>query len=540
VDATDWQRVRTIFSAAVSLPESERHAYCARATSDDPEICRLVLELLAADRPATLDRPYLAKVPRSDLAEPDENLVGTTLGNYHCERLVWTGFVSSIYLGRRIDGLLRRDVAIKHMRSDARNVEASRRFTNELDLLASIDHHRICRIYDVVLTDSGSRCAILEWIPGMSIDNACDADRLSLRERVLILVSALEALSYLHESGFVHGDVKPEHFQVTGKRWVKLIDFGLARAIGQPADNATFGFTPEFASPEHLRGGVLDVRSDLYSFGVLMYKVLVGRYPVPLKGRLIHQLSDAVLNIEPGIPAKILHQEAPESDSGEMYPDVRTPQEIAKTRSTSVQTLEQALSSDLELILLRSVQKDPKDRYQGADELAVDLRSWMSQKPTIAAVHRSTLLRKDVNMQVGPIRVFLCHCSEDKAAVRDLYSKLRDSGARPWLDEEELLPGQEWKEEIPKAVQDSDVVIVCLSEHSLTKKGYVQREIRFALDVADEQPPGTIFVIPVRLRDCDVPDRLKKWQWVNLYESGGYQRLAKALTLRSAGNQSRK
>lgn len=142
-------------------------------------------------------------------------------------------------------------------------------------------------------------------------------------------------------------------------------------------------------------------------------------------------------------------------------------------------------------------------------------------------------------MQLDSLRVFLCHCSDDKAEVRVLYAKLRNLGALPWLDEEDLLPGQEWEEEIPKAVQHSDVVIVCLSEHSLTKKGYVQKEIRFALDAADEQPPGKIFVIPVRLSDCDVPDRLKRWQWVNLFDTGGFERLAKALKLRAAQNQSR-
>lgn len=130
-----------------------------------------------------------------------------------------------------------------------------------------------------------------------------------------------------------------------------------------------------------------------------------------------------------------------------------------------------------------------------------------------------------------PLRVFLCHSSDDKPAVRNLYRKLVDDGFAPWLDEENLEAGQEWEKEIPRAVRDSDVVIVCISRRSANKRGYVQKEIKFALDVADEQPEGSIFLIPARLENCDVPDRLRRWQWVNLFEEQGHHRLLKALRL---------
>ena len=131
------------------------------------------------------------------------------------------------------------------------------------------------------------------------------------------------------------------------------------------------------------------------------------------------------------------------------------------------------------------------------------------------------------------LRVFLCHSSGDKPAVRELYQRLCAEGIDAWLDEEKLLPGQDWQREIPKAVRASDVVIVCLSRGSITKAGYVQREIKFALDVADEQPEGAIFLIPAKLEECEVPDRLSRWQWVNLYEAKGYERLMRALRTRA-------
>lgn len=133
--------------------------------------------------------------------------------------------------------------------------------------------------------------------------------------------------------------------------------------------------------------------------------------------------------------------------------------------------------------------------------------------------------------KIAPIglSVFLCHSSIDKSKVRELHQKLSKDGFSPWLDETNLLPGQEWQHEIPKAVRKSDVVLVCLSKASINKIGYVQKEIRYALDVADEQPEGTIFIIPLKLEECEVPDRLKKWQWVNYFDENGYKRLLEAL-----------
>ncbi|MCK6625115.1 MAG: SUMF1/EgtB/PvdO family nonheme iron enzyme [Anaerolineae bacterium] len=133
----------------------------------------------------------------------------------------------------------------------------------------------------------------------------------------------------------------------------------------------------------------------------------------------------------------------------------------------------------------------------------------------------------------SPLRVFLCHTAADKPAVRDLYHRLRADGFEPWLDEEDLLPGQKWQKEIPKAVAASDVVIVCLSQAALTRAGYVQEEIKFALDVADQQPENSIFLIPLRLEECDVPHRLQGLHWVNLFDEKGYGRLVRGLRLKA-------
>jgi outer membrane protein assembly factor BamD (BamD/ComL family) len=132
-----------------------------------------------------------------------------------------------------------------------------------------------------------------------------------------------------------------------------------------------------------------------------------------------------------------------------------------------------------------------------------------------------------------PLKVFLCHASGDKPAVRALYQRLIRDGVDAWLDREKLLPGQDWRVEIPKAVRESDVVVICLSNRSTTKEGYVQKEIKFALDIASEKPEGTIFLIPARLEECSVPAQLSLWQWVDLFEEDGYERLMRSLRVRA-------
>lgn len=131
-----------------------------------------------------------------------------------------------------------------------------------------------------------------------------------------------------------------------------------------------------------------------------------------------------------------------------------------------------------------------------------------------------------------PLRVFLCHSVDDKAAVRQLYHRLNSNQVDVWLDTEKLLPGQDWSFEIVNAIKESDIVIVCLSK-VFNQIGYWQKEVRMALEEAELRPEGTIFIIPIKLDDCDVPEKLKRWHWVNLFEKGGYSHLLNALKVRA-------
>lgn len=143
--------------------------------------------------------------------------------------------------------------------------------------------------------------------------------------------------------------------------------------------------------------------------------------------------------------------------------------------------------------------------------------------------------------QAGPrsrplhgISVFLCHCSKDKPNIRDLYGKLRRDGAKPWLDEEDLLPGQRWEEVISDAVRKADAVVVCLSKQAVTRAGFFHKEISFALDVLDQQPESAIYLIPVKLENCEIPKRLQHLHCVTISDDKGYDKLVGSLYARAS------
>jgi hypothetical protein len=173
------------------------------------------------------------------------------------------------------------------------------------------------------------------------------------------------------------------------------------------------------------------------------------------------------------------------------------------------------------------VASTPAREFTSADVTYFDAlfqRAWSMAKPA------SRLAGLSPASETAPtLRAFLCHASEDRSAVRDLYRRLTDDRISVWLDEQNLLPGQSWPDEIAKAIRQSDVFLACMSTRSVVKRGFVQRELRLALDVAEEMPPGTIFIVPTRLDECSVPDDLSHLQRVDLFNVDGYDRLVRGL-----------
>lgn len=155
--------------------------------------------------------------------------------------------------------------------------------------------------------------------------------------------------------------------------------------------------------------------------------------------------------------------------------------------------------------------------------------------PTLLRYVEKATWEKTKAVKGRKLRVFLCHAAEDKRTVRKLHTRLRNEGFNPWFDKEKLLPGQEWEQEILTAVKSTDVIIICLSQASLNKEGYVQKEIRYALELADEKPQGTIFLIPLRLERCEIPRALRRWHSADVFEEEEeeWNRLLSSLRLRA-------
>jgi hypothetical protein len=127
-------------------------------------------------------------------------------------------------------------------------------------------------------------------------------------------------------------------------------------------------------------------------------------------------------------------------------------------------------------------------------------------------------------------QVFVSYAREDSGEALDLYHKLREVGFRPWIDQEDILPGEDWELKIRNILRKSDFLIICLSKHSVAHRGYIQREIKMALDVAEEMPEGSIFLIPIRLEDCEVPSRLLRYQYVDLFSPNGFVQIVRAIS----------
>src|ERR1044072_6372947 len=171
---------------------------------------------------------------------------------------------------------------------------------------------------------------------------------------------------------------------------------------------------------------------------------------------------------------------------------------------------------------------------ESPERLLESIRTLTDSKRAAESHHTAIDIIGGQSTSLRRLRVFLCHSSANKSIARDLYQRLEADGADPWLDEKKLLPGHDWQMEIEKAVRKSDMVIVSLSRASVSNRGYIQKEIRIALDVADEQPDGTIFIVPLKLEQCEIPDRLRRWQWVNYFEPDAYEKLLLSIKHRAS------
>jgi len=322
----------------------------------------------------------------SDHAEDD--LSGQDLGPFRIRRKLGQGGMGQVYLARQMDPI-ERDVALKLILRKVQNARALARFEIEQQALAQMSHPGIAQVFDAGTTPTGFPYFAMEFVDGEPLDHYCQRHRLNLSGRIKLLIQICNAVQHAHQRGIIHRDLKPSNILVTtidGEPRPKVIDFGIARASqnedpddGDDAARDIIG-TPQYMSPEQFNldhdTTALDLRSDVYSLGVVLHELLVACPPI--QGDRLSNADDQTLS---NVFAEYDPLPAPSSRLGE---DAKTDQALAEQRQTSVRRLRQRLKTDLDAITLKALNQDREQRYSSAQALADDLDRVLDHYPVSA------------------------------------------------------------------------------------------------------------------------------------------------------------
>ncbi len=368
-----WPELSAFLDEALALTPNDRTAWLVVRERERPDLSSYLRRLLAAhEQPAHSDplKDPPLRLMATALAQyvPVHALTaGQMLGPYRLIEPLGQGGMASVWLAEQTVSVLRR-VALKIPHAELEDAAAmTARFTQERDFLAGLEHPHIARLYDAGVSVDGLPYLAMEWIDGLPITRYCDDHRLTVAQRIELFRQVLQAVRHAHARLVIHRDIKPSNILVTAGGEVKLLDFGIARLLGDPdgEDSSPIALraralTPEAASPEQLAGKVLTISSDVYSLGVVLYELLTGRRPYSLSrndsNASAASLHEALL-ATPIVPPSSLNY------------DVAT----LAGRSTTWRSLRRALAGDLDAIVAMALQMDPEQRYAAVGELGSDL-----------------------------------------------------------------------------------------------------------------------------------------------------------------------
>jgi len=381
-------RMSQLLDEALALDEAGRRAWLERATQEHPDLAPALREALlpgsaqAAELKALMSLPKLGAADEASAPAASGLKPGARVGPYELIRLLGAGGMAEVWLARRADGALKREVALKLPMLTRLQAGLEARFSRERDILASLEHPHIARLYDAGVDPQGSPYLAMEYVPGAALTGWCDARQLAIADRLRLFLQVLEAVQYAHEQQVIHRDLKPSNILVTDSGHVRLLEFGVAKLlVGEQTDPAAeqltslYGraLTPDYASPELLRGDPIDARSDLYSLGVVLYELLTGTRPYRLKrAASIGALDQAIATLEVHKP------------SGQLEPSAGT------IRASTAERLARQLRGDLDAIVLKTLAKEPAQRYSDVAALADDMRCYLEGKPIRARPARIT------------------------------------------------------------------------------------------------------------------------------------------------------
>jgi non-specific serine/threonine protein kinase/serine/threonine-protein kinase len=370
-----WQRLQALFNAAMELTPEQQNAFLDQACGDDLTLRREAESLINSQNDAT---QRLQSVIRDAVEvvtlEDGPSAVGRSIGAYRIIDVLGHGGMGDVYLAVRADDEYQKRVAIKVVQHDLGNAEILRRFRNERQILAGLDHPNIARLLDGGTTSDGMPYVVMEYVQGEPIDRYCENHRLSIEERLRLFREVCAAVHYAHQNLIVHRDIKPGNILVNAEGTPKLLDFGIAKLLNpelnQQAEAVTRMamrlMTPEYASPEQIRGEPITTASDIYSLGVVLYELLTGQRPYRFKTYASPEIEQIVSFQEPEKPSTIVKTHADGS--------VKRDSEKLRRR----------LAGELDAIVMMALRKEPQRRYASAEQLSDDIRRHLKGRPVRA------------------------------------------------------------------------------------------------------------------------------------------------------------
>ncbi len=361
----DWKEIKSIFAAVLELDPSSRAAFLDEACAGRPEVRAELESLLAAHFEASGFLSQAASPVRVDeFAEPPLDLSpGGRLGVYTIVQKIDEGGMATVYQAVRDDAEFRKLVAIKILKAGMDTSFILDRFQKEKQILAHFDHPYIAKLLDGGTTPDRRPYFVLEFIAGQPIDVYCRDRNLSIDERLRLFQKVCSAVEYAHQNLIVHRDLKPRNILVTDDGTPKLLDFGIAKILSDEREMTVTGLrlmTPEYASPEQVRGGPISTMTDVYGLGVILYELLAGARP--FRAESPHELARLIMESEPKRPSTSIRNAAGAN-----------PQWAAK------------LKSDLDNVVLKAMHADPRRRYQSVRELSADIDRYFAGQPVLAA-----------------------------------------------------------------------------------------------------------------------------------------------------------
>ena len=386
MDSERWRQIEDLFHSALDCASARRAAFLDSACASDSALRQEVESLLASyEKGSFTETPAFAEGIK--LLEEKENpsLAGQQIGPYRVLRKIGQGGMGAVYLASRADQAFQKEVAIKLIKRGQDTDDVIHRFRSERQILASLDHPNITRLLDGGTTEDGLPFFVMEYIQGQPIDQYCDQHKLNVTDCIKLFQSVCSAVQYAHQNLVIHRDIKAGNILVTQEGVPRLLDFGIAKLLASdpsspdPTITMARRMTPESASPEQVRGGVITTSSDVYSLGVLLYKLLTGHSPYRLAGRTSTEMEKAICEEDPEKPSAAIGRV---EDSVGANPI--TPQSVSETREGTPDKLRRRLEGDLDNIVLMALRKEPQRRYVSAEQLSQDISRHLEDLPVIA------------------------------------------------------------------------------------------------------------------------------------------------------------